>query len=52
LEALANNNIPTQGVKIASNYQPQMVSDCIKVAGTGTIPAATVNLYKLCIYKR
>lgn len=44
MEALTTAGLPTQGVRIVSNYQPQMVSDCVKVAGTAPIPTSTVSL--------
>ncbi|KAI6233590.1 hypothetical protein M3Y99_00895000 [Aphelenchoides fujianensis] len=44
LEALANAGLPTTNIRVTSNYNPQMVSDCVKVAPAGSptgIPTAT-----------
>lgn len=42
--ALSEVNVPTNGVKVTTGYNPQEVSGCIKVAPTATgsgIPALT-----------
>ncbi|KAI6229561.1 hypothetical protein M3Y95_00543800 [Aphelenchoides besseyi] len=52
LESLAANNLPTNGVRVTANYQPQMISDCVKVAGTGTgIPTTTTSGTVFGIYE-